>query len=108
MKHLQHTSETFETLETYTWNMCFQHNISLLLGRMEARQCARGSGLAALVGGGPAAVAARRGEDVLARLGEGARSAEEPLVPALPRWSARDQGYRRCCAAMSRAAQASA
>ena len=38
MKHLQHTSKTSETLETYACNMCFQRNISLLLGRMEARR----------------------------------------------------------------------
>jgi hypothetical protein len=35
MKHLQYTSET---IETYVCNMHFQRNISLLLGRMEARQ----------------------------------------------------------------------
>ena len=35
--------------------MCFQCNISLLLGRMEARRRAGGSGPTALVGGGPAA-----------------------------------------------------
>jgi hypothetical protein len=29
---LQHTSEISETLETYVYNMCFQRNISLLLG----------------------------------------------------------------------------
>jgi hypothetical protein len=36
MKHLQHTSET---LKTYSCNMCFQRNNSLLLGIMEARWC---------------------------------------------------------------------
>jgi hypothetical protein len=44
--------------------MRFQHNIFLLLGRMEARRCVvftGGSSLAALVGGGPVAVAACRG-----------------------------------------------
>jgi hypothetical protein len=35
MKHLQHTSET---LETHACNMRFQRNISLLLGRIEARR----------------------------------------------------------------------
>jgi hypothetical protein len=37
MKHLQHTFETFETLETDACNMRLQRNISLSLGRMEAR-----------------------------------------------------------------------
>jgi hypothetical protein len=32
IKHLQYTSETFETIETYSCNMRFQCNISLLLG----------------------------------------------------------------------------
>ena len=35
MKHLQHTSETYEILETYACNVRFQRNISMLLGRME-------------------------------------------------------------------------
>jgi hypothetical protein len=35
MKHLKHTSET---IETYSCNMHFQRNISLLLGIMEARR----------------------------------------------------------------------
>jgi hypothetical protein len=30
LKHLQHTSKTFKTLDTYAWNMCFYRNISLL------------------------------------------------------------------------------
>jgi hypothetical protein len=55
--------------------MHFQRNISLLLGRMEARRCVvftEGSDLAAPVGGGPAAVAACcRREASAARLGEG-------------------------------------
>jgi len=38
IKHLQHTSETSETLEIYACNMRFHCNISLPLGRMEARQ----------------------------------------------------------------------
>jgi hypothetical protein len=38
IKHLQHTYATFETLETDACNMRFQRNISLLLGRMEARR----------------------------------------------------------------------
>jgi hypothetical protein len=52
IKYLQHTSKT---TETYYCNMCFQRNIPLLLGRMEAHQCAvftGGSGPVALVGGG--------------------------------------------------------
>jgi hypothetical protein len=51
MKQLQHTSETSEAIETYSRNLRFQHNISLLLDRMEARRCVvftGGSGLAAL------------------------------------------------------------
>jgi hypothetical protein len=38
IKHLQRTSETPETLKIYACNMWFQCNISLLLGRMEARR----------------------------------------------------------------------
>jgi hypothetical protein len=34
IKHLQHT---FETLETYACNIRFQHNVTLLLERMEVR-----------------------------------------------------------------------
>jgi hypothetical protein len=48
VKHLQLTSEKFETLKIYVCNMRFQRNITLLLGRMEARRCGarrqRGSG----------------------------------------------------------------
>jgi hypothetical protein len=33
VKHLQRTTETSETLETYACNMRFQHNITLLLER---------------------------------------------------------------------------
>jgi nitrite reductase/ring-hydroxylating ferredoxin subunit len=55
-----------------TWNIRLQHalsaqrNISLLRRRMEARRCVKfigGSVLATLVGGGPAAVAARCGKE---------------------------------------------
>ena len=35
MKHLQHTSKTTETLETYACNMCFQRHVTLLFGRTE-------------------------------------------------------------------------
>ena len=69
MKHLQHTFETSETIETYSCNMRFQHNISLLLGRMDARRCVvftGGCGLAALVGGRPVVVAARRAREASA------------------------------------------
>jgi hypothetical protein len=55
IKYMQHTSKTSETIETYFCNVRFQHNISLLFGKMEARRClvfTRGSGLAALVGRG--------------------------------------------------------
>jgi hypothetical protein len=75
MKHLQRTSKTYETIETYKSNIRFQRNFSLLLGRMEARRCMvfnEGSGPAALVNGEPAAVAARCRRDASgARLGEG-------------------------------------
>jgi hypothetical protein len=36
MKQLQHTSETSETLETYSCNTCFHRNISLLRLRIIA------------------------------------------------------------------------
>jgi hypothetical protein len=49
-----------------------------------------GSGPAVLVYGGPAATAARHSKAAPVRLGEGARSAGEPLVPGLPLWSTRD------------------
>jgi hypothetical protein len=39
IKHLQHTSETFETLETYVCNMHFLRNMSLLLWQMKAHRC---------------------------------------------------------------------
>jgi hypothetical protein len=64
-KQLQHTSETFET---YACNMQFSANISLLLGRMEARryiEFAGGSRLTVLVGSNPA-VATRQGRDAAA------------------------------------------
>jgi hypothetical protein len=61
---------------------------------MEARrrmEFTGGSGSATLVGDRPVATAVRRGKELTpTRLGEGARSAGEPLVPALPCWSARD------------------
>jgi hypothetical protein len=38
IQHLQRTSKTSKTLETYYCNMRFQRNIHLLLGRMEARR----------------------------------------------------------------------
>jgi hypothetical protein len=51
-KHLQNTSETSETLETYAFHMCFQRNIYLLLGRWEAcRREARCCGVAHSSGG---------------------------------------------------------
>ena len=62
-KHLQHTSETSEPIETYSYNMRFQRNISLLLGRMEARQYVvftGGSGPTTFVGGEPVVVTTRR------------------------------------------------
>jgi hypothetical protein len=52
--------------------MCFQRNISLLLGRMKARRRAGDSGLEALVGDGQAATAPRcGGETMAAQRGEG-------------------------------------
>jgi hypothetical protein len=38
IKHLQHTSEIFETLEIHACNMQFERTISLLLGRMYPRR----------------------------------------------------------------------
>ena len=40
IKHLQHTSETSKTLKTYACNMRYQHNVTLLLGRIEASRLA--------------------------------------------------------------------
>jgi hypothetical protein len=44
-EHLQHTSDTSKTLETYSCNISFQRNICLLLGRLKAHrrgaQCRR-------------------------------------------------------------------
>jgi hypothetical protein len=67
--------------------MCFQRNISLLFGRMEARRRAGGNGPVALVGGRPAATASRRsGKAAAARLGEGSRTPCLPTaVPGHPR-----------------------
>jgi hypothetical protein len=94
MKHLQHTSETSKTHES---------NISMLLGRMEARRSVEFNG-----GSGPATTSARRGKEAApTRLGEGSRSAREPLMLALPRLSARDRGHRHRCTVVSRAARAS-
>jgi hypothetical protein len=53
MKHLQHTSETYEKTETYSCNMRFQRYISAEC--MKARWCVvftRGSGSAAVLVGG--------------------------------------------------------
>jgi len=60
MKHLQHTYETLENI-CLQHALLAQHNISLLLGKMEARQLVEftgGSGPTALVGGGSPAPAA--------------------------------------------------
>jgi hypothetical protein len=35
---LQHPDETTETLETNACNMRFQHNVTMLLGRMDTRR----------------------------------------------------------------------
>jgi hypothetical protein len=75
MRHLQHTSET---IETYSYNMHFQHNISLLLDGMEARRCVvftEGSGLTTLVGGVPMAVAACRRKGGIGRTSGGEAAA---------------------------------
>ena len=74
MKHVQHTSETSETLKIYTCNVCFQRNISLLFGRMETHRRAGGSG---------PRVACRQlagvgGEAAAARLREGSRTPRRP------------------------------
>jgi hypothetical protein len=47
--HIKYLRYISEILETYACNMRFQRNISLLLGRMEARCLAGGAELAALV-----------------------------------------------------------
>ena len=76
-------SKTSETIETYSCNMCFQRNISFLLGRMEARRCVvftGGCGLTALVGGRPATVTSRR-----AREASAARAARRPWMRNLER-----------------------
>jgi hypothetical protein len=43
VKHLQHTSKTSETLETYSCNMRFQRNITWLLRRHYATLGEQGS-----------------------------------------------------------------
>jgi hypothetical protein len=50
MKHLQHTSKTYETLEIYVCNAYNVNDISLLLGRMEARRRVKSTSVE-LVGG---------------------------------------------------------
>ena len=50
MKHLQDTSKTCETLQTYVCIMHFQRNISLLFGKMEAHCCVEFTGVE-LIGG---------------------------------------------------------
>jgi hypothetical protein len=46
MKRLQHTYETFKTLENIPlqYALLAQHNISLLLGRMETHRCVEFTG----------------------------------------------------------------
>ena len=61
MKRLQHTSETSEIIETYSCNIRFQCNISLLLSRMETHRCVVFTG-----DNVPAAVSARREWETLA------------------------------------------
>ena len=52
---------------------------------MEARRCAEGSGLATLVGGGPATMAPQHvGEAVAAQLGEGSHVPRH--LTAMSRW----------------------
>jgi hypothetical protein len=81
LKHLRHTSET------YSCDMRFQRNISLLLSRMEAHHRVMftgGSGSATLLRGGPVVVAACCGREASAAraagrprprdLGEGSRA----------------------------------
>jgi hypothetical protein len=60
-------------------------------------------------GSGLAAAAMRRDTEAApAQLREGTISAGEPLLLALPHWSAHDRpGRQRCCAAVSRATRAS-
>jgi hypothetical protein len=121
LQHIQHVQKSRSTFATSIWITCnislkylkhlkihLQHalsalrNIFSLLGRMEARRHVEYIG-----GSSPAAAAVWRGKEAApARLEEGARSAGEPLVPALPHWFAHDRGHRCRCAAMSRAAWA--
>jgi hypothetical protein len=44
IQHLQHTSKISKTLKIYSYNMRFQRNIYLLLGRMETREWRAGDG----------------------------------------------------------------
>jgi hypothetical protein len=87
LKHLRHTSET------YSCDMRFQRNISLLLGRIEAHHrvvFTGGGGSATLLRGGPVIVAACRGREASA-----ARAARRPRPHNLGRaagchtWKAR-------------------
>ena len=78
MKQLQHTSETSETLDTHFCNMCFQLNISSLLGRMEAHWHADFTGVE-LVGGAKLAAPVEKGAPVeksTADLTRGARCSD--------------------------------
>jgi hypothetical protein len=76
MKHLQHTSKTYETLEIYVCNMKFQRNIFLLLGnggslargvhrcraiRWRGARCSGGEGRAGPVEKGAAGPSTREG-----------------------------------------------
>jgi hypothetical protein len=78
-KHLQHTSETSETLETYVCNMRFQRNISLLLRRIESRCCVDFTGGCGLGRGAenmaPTSSSRRQHMDL------GTRAAGDPRLP---------------------------
>jgi hypothetical protein len=80
MTHLQHT---FETLEIYACNIPFQHNISLLLGKIKARRYVEFNG-----GSSPAVAAPRCSKEAVAtRLGGGmcAWQGREPSTVTLAR-----------------------
>jgi hypothetical protein len=73
--------------------MRFQRNISLLLGRMEARrrvEFTKDSAVVALVSGGPATTTARRGGEAAAtRLGMSAAKRRDSEAAARYAWQGR-------------------
>jgi hypothetical protein len=113
MKHLQHTSEIFETIKIYSCNMRFQRNMSFATrqngGSSPRRRVVfnRDSALAILVHGGPTVVAARRGREASAAQAVG-RSWPLDLERAAARgaWQGRQPSaatWRRPCAVPGKA-----